>query len=110
MMPAHEVHRRDIGELMAGVREIVGGAPLYFTFDIDGMDPSCAPGTGVPEIGGLTSWQMMQIIRGLVGTNLVGADLLEVSPPCDANDITSIVAAHMLFEIAGVFAANKAGR
>ena len=53
---------------------------------------------------------MMQIIRGLVGTNLVGADLLEVSPPCDANDITSIVAAHMLFEIAGVFAANKAGR
>ena len=57
----------------AEVREIVGGAPLYFTFDIDGMDPSCAPGTGVPEIGGLTSWQMMQIIRGLVGTNLVGA-------------------------------------
>ena len=110
MVPAHEIHRRDIDGLMAEVREIVGGAPVYFTFDIDGMDPSCAPGTGVPEIGGLSNWQTMQIIRGLVGTNLIGADLVEVSPPCDTNDITSIVAAHMLFEIAGVFAANNAGR
>jgi guanidinobutyrase len=64
----------------------------------------------VPEIGGLTTWQAMQIIRGLVGLNLVGADLVEVSPPCDTNDITSITAAHLLFEIAAVFAANQAGR
>jgi agmatinase len=110
LMPAHEIHRRDMDEVVAEVREIVDGAPVYFTFDIDGMDPSCAPGTGVPEIGGLGNWQTMQIIRGLVGTNLVGADLVEVSPPCDTNDITSITAAQMLFEIAGVFAANKAGR
>jgi guanidinobutyrase len=110
MMPAHEIHRRNMDDVLAEVRAIVGAQPVYFTFDIDGMDPSCAPGTGVPEIGGLTNWQMMQIIRNLVGLNLVGADLVEVSPPCDANEITSITAAHMLFEIAAVFAANKAGR
>jgi len=110
LMTAEEIHRRPMDEVVAEVREIVGGQPLYFTLDIDGMDPSCAPGTGVPEIGGLTSWQMLQLIRGLVGTHLVGADLVEVSPPCDANDITSITAAHLLFEIASVFAANKAGR
>ncbi len=72
------------------------------------MDPAYAPGTGVPEIGGLTSWQVMEIIRGLVGLDLVGADLVEVSPPCDTNDLTSITAAHLLFEMAGVFAANAA--
>jgi guanidinobutyrase len=110
MLPAHEIHRRNMDDVVAEVRDVVGGAPVYFTFDIDGMDPSCAPGTGVPEIGGLTSWQVMQIIRGLVGTNLVGADLVEVSPPCDVNSLTSIVAAQMLFEIASVFAVNKAGR
>lgn len=110
VMTAPELHRRDMDEVVAEVRDIVGGAPVYFTFDIDGMDPSCAPATGVPEIGGLDNWQVMQIIRGLVGTNLVGADLVEVSPPYDTNDITAITAAHMLFEIASVFAANKAGR
>jgi guanidinobutyrase len=110
MIPAHEIHRRDMDDVVAEVRSIVGGAPLYFTFDIDGLDPSCAPGTGVPEIGGLTTWQAMQLIRGLVGLNLVGADLVEVSPPCDTNDVTAITAAHLLFEIASVFAANKVGR
>ena len=106
MIPAHEVHRRNMDDVVAEVRQIVGDAPLYFSFDIDGLDPSTAPGTGVPEIGGLTSWQAMQLIRGLVGLKLVGADLMEVSPPCDTNDLTSIVAAHFLFEIAAVFAAN----
>jgi guanidinobutyrase len=110
MIPAHEIHRRSMEEIVVEMREVVGGAPVYFTFDIDGMDPSCAPGTGVPEIGGLTSWQIMQIIWGLVGLNLVGADLVEVSPPCDTNDLTSITAGQLLFEIASVFAMNKAGR
>jgi len=104
MIPAHEFHRRPVEGIVAEFRQIIGDAPVYFTFDIDGMDPSCAPGTGVPEIGGLTNWQVMEIIRGMVGLNLVGADLVEVSPPCDTNDITSITAAHMLFEIASVFA------
>jgi guanidinobutyrase len=108
MIPAHEVHRRPIEEVVGEVRAIVGGGPVYLTFDIDGMDPAYAPGTGVPEIGGLTSWQVMEIIRGLVGLDLVGADLVEVSPPCDTNDLTSITAAHLLFEMAAVFAANAA--
>lgn len=110
MMPAHEIHRRSMDDVVAEMRQIVGSSPVYFTFDIDGMDPSCAPGTGVPEIGGLTNWQVMQIIRGLSGLNLVGADLVEVSPPCDTNDLTSITAAHMLFEIASVFAKNAPAR
>ena len=104
MIPAHEFHRRPVDGIVAEFRQIIGESPVYFTFDIDGMDPSCAPGTGVPEIGGLTNWQVMEIIRGMAGLNLVGADLVEVSPPCDTNDITSITAAHMLFEIASVFA------
>jgi guanidinobutyrase len=106
MMPAHEIHRRPMEDVVAEMRGIVGRTPVYFTFDIDGLDPACAPGTGVPEIGGLSTWQAMQIIRGLAGLNLVGADLVEVSPPCDTNDLTSITAAHLLFEIASVFAAN----
>lgn len=110
LITAEEIHRRAMDDVVAEIREIVGGSPVYFTFDIDGMDPSCAPGTGVPEIGGLNNWQVMQIIRGLAGTHLVGADLVEVSPPCDTNDLTAITAGHMLFEIASVFAANKAGR
>ena len=106
IMPAPEIHGRPMDDVVAEMRRIVGDAPVYFTFDIDGMDPAYAPGTGVPEIGGLTSWQVMQIIRGLAGLRLVGADLVEVSPPCDTNDLTSITAAHILFEIAAAFAVS----
>jgi guanidinobutyrase len=106
IMSAPEIHGRPMDEVVAEMRRIVGDAPVYFTFDIDGMDPAYAPGTGVPEIGGLTSWQVMQIIRGLAGLRLVGADLVEVSPPCDTNDLTSITAGHILFEIAAAFAAS----
>ena len=104
MVPMHEIHRRGMDGVVAEMRELIGTAPVYLSFDIDGLDPSCAPGTGVPEIGGLSTWQGMQVIHGLVGLNLVGADVVEVSPPCDSNDITSIVAAQLLFEIASVFA------
>ncbi len=109
MVPVHEVHRRGMDDVVTEMRSLVGVAPVYFSFDIDGLDPSCAPGTGVPEIGGLSTWQAIQVIHGLVGLNLVGADVVEVSPPCDTNDITSIVAAQLLFEIASVFAVNKVG-
>ncbi len=110
LVSAYDVHRRGMEDVVAAMRAIVGNAPVYFSFDIDGLDPSCAPGTGVPEIGGLTTWQAMQVIHGFVGLNLVGADLVEVSPPCDTNDLTSITAAHLLFEIAAVFAVNHARR
>lgn len=108
LVPMYEIHRRGIETFVAEMRALIGNTPVYLSFDIDGLDPSCAPGTGVPEIAGLSTWQAIQVIQGLVGLNLVGADLVEVSPPCDTNDVTSIVAAQLLFEIASVFAVNHA--
>jgi guanidinobutyrase len=110
LVTADDVHRRGIEAVVEEMRGTVGDAPLYFSFDIDGLDPMCAPGTGVPEIGGLTTWQAMQIIRGFAGLRLVGADLVEVSPACDTNDVTAIVAAQLLFEIESVFAVNQVRR
>ncbi|HKX18419.1 MAG TPA: agmatinase [bacterium] len=110
LVTADELHGRGVGAVIEQMRSVVGDAPVYFSFDIDGLDPMCAPGTGVPEIGGLTTWQAMQIIRGFAGLRLVGADLVEVSPACDTNDVTSIVAAQLLFEISAVFAVNAAPR
>jgi guanidinobutyrase len=89
-----------LAPLMAEVREHIGpNTPTYLTFDIDGLDPSVAPGTGTPEIAGLTAAQGLEIIRGAFGTNLVGADLVEVSPPYDTSGNTSLLAANLLFEI-----------
>jgi guanidinobutyrase len=110
MAPAHEIHRRGADEIVSEMRRRIGQAPVYLSFDVDGLDPSCAPGTGVPEIGGLSTWQAMQIIQGFAGLNLIGADVVEVSPPCDANDITAIVAAQLMFEIAAVMAVNADAR
>jgi agmatinase/guanidinopropionase len=89
------------------VRQRVGTRPLYTTLDIDAVDPAFAPGTGTPEVGGFTSHQMLELIRGLVGLNLVGADLVEVSPPYDHSQITAILAANLVFELLSVMAARK---
>jgi guanidinobutyrase len=89
-----------LAPLMSEVRERIGPeTPTYLTFDIDGLDPSVAPGTGTPEIAGLTAAQGVEIIRGAFGTNLVGADLVEVSPPYDVSGNTSLLAANLLFEM-----------
>ena len=89
-----------LAPLMSEVRERIGPeTPTYLTFDIDGLDPSVAPGTGTPEIAGLTAAQGVEIIRGTFGTNLVGADLVEVSPPYDVSGNTSLLAANLLFEM-----------
>ncbi|HEV7714504.1 MAG TPA: agmatinase [Steroidobacteraceae bacterium] len=91
---------RSLDPLMVEVRERVGpDVPTYLSFDIDGLDPSVAPGTGTPEIAGLTAAQGVEIIRGAFGTNLVGADLVEVSPPYDTSGNTSLLAANLLFEM-----------
>jgi guanidinobutyrase len=91
---------RSLAPLMSEVRERIGPeTPTYLTFDIDGLDPSVAPGTGTPEIAGLTAAQGVEIIRGAFGTNLVGADLVEVSPPYDVSGNTSLLAANLLFEM-----------
>jgi len=100
IVPAEECWYQSMAPLMNEIRAHIGPTtPVYLTFDIDGLDPSCAPGTGTPEPGGLTSIQGIEIIRGCWGLNLVGADLVEVSPPYDTSGNTSLLAANLLFEM-----------
>ena len=99
VVPAEECWYKSLTPLMEEVREKVAGGPVYLSMDIDGLDPAFAPGTGTPEIGGLTTSQAMEIIRGCRGLDLVGCDLVEVSPPYDPNGNTALVGANMLFEM-----------
>ena len=99
LVPAHEVWYQSLAPLMARVRERIGDAPCYLSFDIDGLDPSFAGGTGTPEIGGLSVAQGLEIIRGCRGLDLVGADLVEVSPPYDPSGNTALLAANLLYEM-----------
>jgi len=89
------IHRYGIGRAIETVRARAGGAPVYLSFDIDGLDPAFAPGTGTPVPGGLASWQGLEIVRGLAGLDLVGMDIVEVSPPYDNAEITALAAAHL---------------
>ncbi len=84
------------------IRKKVGNRPVYITLDIDSIDPAYAPGTGTPEVGGFTSFQMLQMVRGLAGLNVIGADLVEVNPHYDHGAITSILAANLAFELLSV--------
>ena len=90
---------RSLAPLMQEVRTQLGAGPVYLSFDIDGLDPAYAPGTGTPEIGGLSIMQGMEVIRGCRGLDIVGADLVEVAPPYDLSGNTSLVAANLLFEM-----------
>jgi guanidinobutyrase len=100
VVQAEECWLKSLTPLMTEVREIIGAdTPTYLTFDIDGIDPAFAPGTGTPEPAGLTSPQALEIIRGIWGTNLIGADLVEVSPMYDTSGNTSLLAANLVFEM-----------
>lgn len=92
------------------VRERVGNAPTYVTFDVDALDPVYAPGTGTPEVGGFTTSEAQRMIRGLRGLNLVGADVMEVAPPFDNAGITALTGATMMFELLCVLADAVAAR
>jgi agmatinase len=96
---AAEVHRSSPDAVAERIREVVGGRPAYLSFDIDALDPAFAPGTGTPVWGGLASWQAAAILRGIAGVNLVGGDVVEVSPPYDTTGATAIAAAHVAVEI-----------
>ena len=87
------IHRNGIDAAIEIARERAGDAPVYISFDVDGMDPAFAPGTGTPVPGGLASWQALEFIRGMAGLNLIGMDVVEVSPPYDRAEITAIAAA-----------------
>ena len=99
IVQAHEVWYQSLAPLMARVRERIGNTPCYLSFDIDGIDPAYAGGTGTPEIGGLSVPQALEIIRGCHGLNLVGCDLVEVSPPYDLSGNTALLGANLLFEM-----------
>jgi agmatinase len=96
-----------IPEVVEAIRDAVGDRPAYVSLDIDSVDPAYAPGTGTPEVGGFTSYQMLQLVRGLRGLNLVGYDLVEVSPPYDHGDITAILAANLTFEFLSLLGLTK---
>ena len=94
-----------VAATMARVRAIVGSRPVYVTFDIDCVDPAYAPGTGTPEVGGVTSYEAQELVRGLAGVNLVGCDVVEVAPVFDGpGQITALLAANLMFELLCVIA------
>lgn len=97
--PAHELWHRSLTPMAAEIRRDIGDTPVYITYDIDSLDPAYAPGTGTPEIGGLTTPQALELLRALKGLNIVGADLVEVSPPYDTSGNTALTGANILFEI-----------
>ncbi len=99
VVQAEECWHKSLVPLMAEVRAMMGDGPVYMSFDIDSLDPAFAPGTGTLEVGGLTIWQALEIVRGCRGLNLVGCDLVEVSPPYDQAGTTALVAANILFEM-----------
>ena len=89
------------------IRQHVGGRQVYLSLDIDSIDPAYAPGTGTPEVGGFTSFQMLTLLRGLKGLNIMGADLVEVNPHYDSGAITSILAANLAFELLCLMGINR---
>ena len=99
LVMAHEVWYQSLAPLMANIRAHIGQTPCYLSFDIDGIDPAYAGGTGTPEIGGLTVPQALEIIRGCFGLNLIGCDLVEVSPAYDVSGNTALLGANLLFEM-----------
>ncbi len=99
VIPAEECWHKSLAPLMDEIRAKIGDAPVYLSYDIDSLDPAFAPGTGTVEVGGLTTIQGLEIIRGCAGLNLVGCDLVEVSPPYDPAGNTAVIAANYLFEM-----------
>ena len=104
MIPVEEMFDRGLTDVMAEAREIVGDAETYVSFDIDFVDPAFAPGTGTPEVGGPSSFQALQGVRGLLGVRIAGADMVEVSPPFDPTGATAYLGASVMFELLCVMA------
>jgi guanidinobutyrase len=99
VVQAEECWYKSLAPLMDEIRDQIGDRPMYLSFDVDGLDPPFAPGTGSPKIGGLTLIQALEIIRGCRGLDVVGCDLVEVSPPYDPFGNTALVTANLLFEM-----------
>lgn len=107
VLDINECFKIGIPHVIQTIRERIGKHPAYVSLDIDVVDPAFAPGTGTPEVGGFTSYQILQLVRGLKGLNFVGFDLVEVSPPYDSAEITSILAANLVFEYLSLLAVDS---
>ena len=99
VIQAEDCWHKSLSPLMEEIRAKIGDVPVYLTYDIDSLDPAYAPGTGTVEVGGLTSVQGLEIIRGMSGLNIVGGDLVEVSPPYDPSGNTALTGANFLYEM-----------
>jgi len=107
IIDAREAHEMGAAAVAARIKEIVGDYPVYLTFDIDGLDPAFAPGTGTPVWGGLHSWQASAILHDLAGINMKGGDVVEVSPPFDTTGATGIAGAHVATDLMCLYLWNK---
>jgi guanidinopropionase len=101
-----DVVRHGVEWVSRKARAVVGGGPVYVSFDVDGLDPAFAPGTGTPEIGGLYPREAQEILRSLAGLDIIGGDVVEVAPQYDATTNTAQVGAQMLFEILSLLAST----
>jgi agmatinase len=107
LVPTDTVRKLGIEETIARIRERVGDARIYVSFDVDFVDPAFAPGTGTPEIGGFTSREAQEFVRGLAGLDIVGCDVVEVLPPYDSAQITALLAANVAHEFLSLFALGR---
>ena len=99
VLHAEDVLSMGVDAVVAKARAVVGDGPVYVSFDIDSLDPAFAPGTGTPEVGGLTPREALGILRGLKGIDIIGGDVVEVAPQYDANTTTAQIGAQMLFQL-----------
>lgn len=99
IVTSSDVFRQGVDEVVAKLRDRIGNRPLYISVDIDVLDPAHAPGTGTPEAGGITSRELLEILRGMRGMNLIGADVVEVAPAYDHADITAVAASHVAYDL-----------
>lgn len=102
-----DVLRRGVAETVDALRQRIGDRPLYVSVDIDVLDPAHAPGTGTPEAGGMTSRELLEILRGLRDLNLVGADVVELAPAYDHAEITAIAASHVAYDLVSLLTLGK---
>ncbi len=107
VIPMAAIRERGIAEVIQTIHERVGKMKVFVSFDIDIVDPAYAPGTGIPEVGGLTSWEALTLVRGLQGLQIVGGDLVEVLPAYDPSAITAFLAANIVYEWISLLALMK---
>ena len=102
-----EFQSEGVEKIVKRIKKRVGNNPLYLSIDIDVLDPAHAPGTGTPEIAGMTTREMVNVLRGLAGVNLISADVVEVSPAYDHAEVTSLAAATIVYELTNLFAKKQ---